>query len=145
MTLDAGFFSVALIDGEGIRGLDALKPGHDEEQECLFFVALSRAEDRLFLYAPSKQRGGRSQKLSPFIDRLGDTLRTEEPLVRTDASLTTPRRVDIQFEETVTLTPAQLALYDRCPRRFLFTHVLKLGGRRTESAFMQMHAIQRGC
>lgn len=133
-----------LIDGEGIRGLDALKPGHDEEQECLFFVALSRAEERLFLYAPSKQRGGRSQKSSPFIDRLGDTLRTEEPLVRTDASLTTPKRVDIQFEETVTLTPAQLALYDRCPRRFLFTHVLKLGGRRTESAFMQMHAaVQR--
>ena len=133
-----------LIEEQGVRGLDALKPGHDEEQECLFFVALSRAEDRLFLYAASKQRGGRSQKASPFIDRLGDTLRVEEPLVATEASLSPPKRVDVKFEETVTLTPAQLSLYDRCPRRFLFTHVLKLGGRRTESAFMQMHAaVQR--
>lgn len=133
-----------LIDGEGIRGLDALKPGHDEEQECLFFVALSRAEDRLFLYAPSKQRGGRSQKSSPFIDRLGDTVSIEAPLAATETPPLSSSCVDVRFEETVTLTPGQLALYDKCPRRFLFTHVLKLGGRRTESAFMQMHAaVQR--
>lgn len=133
-----------LIDGEGVRGLDALKAGHDEEQECLFFVALSRAEDHLFLYAPSKQRGGRSQNSSPFIDRLGNTVSNEAPLVAAEAPPSSPSCVDIRFEETVTLTPAQLALYDKCPRRFLFTHVLKLGGRRTESAFMQMHAaVQR--
>ena len=133
-----------LIGGEGTRGLDALKPGHDEEQECLFFVALSRAEDHIFLYAPSKQRGGRSQRSSPFIDRLGDTVSIETPLAASEAPPSSPSCVDIRFQETVTLAPAQLALYDKCPRRFLFTHVLKLGGRRTESAFMQMHAaVQR--
>ncbi|HAV45401.1 UvrD-helicase domain-containing protein [Halomonas aquamarina] len=139
-----------LIGGEGIRGLDALKPGHDEEQECLFFVALSRAEDRLFLYAPSKQRGvqsrggAKSQKSSPFIDRLGDTVSIEAPLAANEVPPLLSSCVDVQFEETVTLTPAQLALFDKCPRRFLFTHVLKLGGRRTESAFMQMHAAVQG-
>ncbi|WP_439410378.1 hypothetical protein [Acinetobacter seifertii] len=34
-------------------------------------------------------------------------------------------------------------LYDRCPRRFLYTHLLSIGGRREETAFMQMHEAVR--
>ena len=34
---------------------------------------------------------------------------------------------------------SRIALYERCPRRFFYTHVLQLGGRRTATAFMQMH------
>ena len=133
-----------LIEGEDIRGLDALKPGHDEEQECLFFVALSRAEDYLFLYSPLKQRGrARNQKSSPFIDRLGDTVIVETPPAFTEVSTFPSPCIEVQSQETISLTPAQLLQYNKCPRRFLFTHVLKLGGRRTENAFMQMHnAVQ---
>lgn len=45
--------------------------GHEEEQECLFYVALSRARDRLLLYAPTEAKNGRNRPLSPFLDRLG--------------------------------------------------------------------------
>ncbi len=41
-------------------------------------------------------------------------------------------------------TDHQLALFERCPRRFLYTHILHVGGRRTETAFMQLHvAVQK--
>ncbi|MEM1152770.1 MAG: PD-(D/E)XK nuclease family protein [Pseudomonadota bacterium] len=43
-------------------------------------------------------------------------------------------------EEALLISEKQLSLYDRCPRRFLYTHVLALSGKRTESAFMQMHS-----
>lgn len=44
----------------------------------------------------------------------------------------------------MTLRDSQLALYQRCPRRFFYTHVLEIGGRRSETAFMQMHdAVQK--
>jgi CRISPR/Cas system-associated exonuclease Cas4 (RecB family) len=38
-------------------------------------------------------------------------------------------------------TDSQVNLFERCPRRFFYTHVLKLGGRRTETAFMKMHNV----
>jgi superfamily I DNA/RNA helicase len=36
------------------------------ERECLFYVALSRAEDRLFLYATTRNAAGSARKLSDF-------------------------------------------------------------------------------
>ncbi|MBU0717087.1 MAG: PD-(D/E)XK nuclease family protein, partial [Planctomycetes bacterium] len=36
------------------------------------------------------------------------------------------------------------SLYERCPRRFLYTHILEVGGRRRETAFMKLHvAVQQ--
>jgi hypothetical protein len=40
-------------------------------------------------------------------------------------------------------TGPQLALYERCPRRFFYTHILQVGGRRTITPFMQMHEAVR--
>jgi len=40
-------------------------------------------------------------------------------------------------------TGSQLALYERCPRRFFYTHILQVGGRRTTTPFMQMHEAVR--
>ena len=48
--------------------------GQAEEQECLFYVAQSRARDRLILYAPTEKSNGHNRPLSPFLDRLGATL-----------------------------------------------------------------------
>ena len=57
-----------LIHGsDGMTGLEAVKAGHDEEEECLFFVELSRARDRLFLYASSVQSDGRARNPSKFM------------------------------------------------------------------------------
>jgi hypothetical protein len=48
--------------------------------------------------------------------------------------------VPIHIDGAFALTSHQLGLYQRCPRRFLYTHLIEVGGRRTETAFMKMHA-----
>lgn len=130
-----------MIDGARDSGIDAAREGLDEEQECLFFVALSRAKDRLFLYRPSCKSNGHSNPASQFIATLGTTI---------DARQVTPQRevvpepneqaAPVSLEEPFAFTDYQLALYERCPRRFLYTHVLRSGGRRKESAFMKLHS-----
>ena len=129
-----------MIEGGALRGLDVHKEGHDEEQECLFFVALSRAEDRMTLYAPSRQANGRRQGRSPFVDRIESWLDAENPMADSAGGLSRVEVVEVSFETPMRLSPSQLALYERCARRFLYAHVLKLGGRRTETPFMKMHS-----
>lgn len=131
-----------LIHGsEGLTGLDAVKAGHDEEEECLFFVALSRARDRLFLYASSIQSNGKARNPSKFIPVIDYLLRRPaHPPLRTGQPRSTTS-VQIAWEDKPVWTDSQVNLFERCPRRFMYTHVLKLGGRRTETAFMKMHNV----
>ncbi|NOZ51692.1 MAG: UvrD-helicase domain-containing protein [Gammaproteobacteria bacterium] len=129
-----------LVEGtEGMTGLEAIKAGHEEEEECKFFVAASRAEDRLLLYASSAQNNGKRRNHSKYIGRIEATIqRNTEPLLLFAAPV--PLEVFPVSTKDLLITQKQLSLYDRCPRRFLYTHVLALSGRRTESAFMKMHS-----
>ncbi|WP_258961177.1 3'-5' exonuclease, partial [Klebsiella pneumoniae] len=48
------------------------KEAHENEQECLFYVAMSRAKDRLFFYgATTKGQNKSLRRLSDFLDRMG--------------------------------------------------------------------------
>jgi hypothetical protein len=39
---------------------------------------------------------------------------------------------------------SEVGLYESCPRRFFYTHILQVGGKRTPTPFMQMHdAVRR--
>ena len=63
-----------MIAGTFEHGRAVTDREHAEEQQCLFYVALSRARDRLLLYAPNRDKRGK-KSASPFIDRLGSELR----------------------------------------------------------------------
>lgn len=131
-----------LIHGsEGLTGLEAVKAGHDEEEECLFFVALSRARDRLFLYASSVQSDGKVRNPSRFIPAINHLLVRPANPAQLNRTARPATAVGITWEEKPVWTENQVNLFERCPRRFLYTHLLKLGGRRTETAFMQMHNV----
>lgn len=131
-----------LIHGStGVSGLDAVRAGHDEEEECLFFVALSRARDQLFLYAFSRQTDGKVRNPSRFIPVIEHLLLRHSNPPQQKAPTNQVARVAVSWEEKPTWTESQISLFERCPRRFLYTHVLKLGGRRTETAFMRMHNV----
>lgn len=131
-----------LIHGShGLTGLEAVKAGHDEEEECLFFVALSRARDRLFLYASSVQSGGNARNLSKFIPAIDHLLVRPSNPAQWNGVARQITAIGISWEEKPVWTENQVNLFERCPRRFLYTHVLKLGGRRTETAFMKMHNV----
>ena len=131
-----------LIHGsEGLAGIEAVKAGHDEEEECLFFVALSRARDRLQLYAYARQADGRARSPSKFVGPI-DRLLVRPVTVPLQAGPTsTGVPLAITWQGRPQWTDIQVNLFERCPRRFLYTHVLRLGGRRTETAFMKMHNV----
>ena len=131
-----------MIEGAAGSGLAALTAGEDEEQECLFYVALSRARDRLFLYSAARTTSNARRDRSPYLAKLGSgvTQRSLTPtLIMAPDEDTIP--LEVRFEGQPTFTENQLELYDRCPRRFFYTHILEVGGRRTATAFMQMHDV----
>ena len=132
-----------LIHGsDGMTGLEAVKAGHDEEEECLFFVALSRSRDRLFLYASSVQSDGKTTRNpSKFMPSILQHMAQPMAPAQRPVGLRTTSALQIAWEQKPVWTDSQVNLFERCPRRFLYTHVMKFGGRRTETAFMKMHNV----
>ncbi|MBP0447265.1 UvrD-helicase domain-containing protein [Roseomonas sp. SSH11] len=130
-----------MIEGATGSGLQAMADGHAEEQECLFFVALSRPKDRLLLYSPTQKKGGVARNRSPFLDRMGDAVnaRSDVPTVSMP-EVTGDMLLPAGVTTPTSLTVGQLGLYERCPRRFMYTAILDIGGRQVEAAFQRMHA-----
>ncbi len=132
-----------MIEGAHFFGAEAIKAGHDEEQQCLFFVALSRAEERLLLYAPNKKSNGHRQSRSSFVDDISAMVPNATPISSQRETEEAGERFTLEVEGIAKISPSQLATFDKCPRRFFLAHVLQVGGRRAESALMRMHnAVQ---
>ena len=132
-----------LIEGLG-DGLvkEELKLSHEHEEECLFFVAVSRARTHLRLYSARKQRNGNRRAESKFVGWLDVGLLEEikEPAMASlppDAAKTEP----LQIVRWTDWSPTDTAfgVYDKCPRRFFYTHVLGLGAARKQTAFTKTH------
>ncbi|WJY19675.1 UvrD-helicase domain-containing protein [Alteriqipengyuania flavescens] len=133
-----------MIEG-GQGGTVALAAAdHALEQECLFYVAASRARDRLLLYSATRTAKGARRDASPFIARLGVT--NARPAIAHAERAADPETLPlpIRIGPPVRITTTQLDLYSRCPRRFLYTHVLDVGGRRTPTTMSRMHDLVRG-
>lgn len=127
---------------------EAARAAHNEEQECLFYVAMSRARNRLAFYAATATAAtatanGRARPLSPFLDRIGTvSQRTVTPItVMPPAPDDEP--VIVQLSGMPRFSSDAVALYQSCARRFLYTHLLQVGGRRRMSSFMLMHEAIR--
>ena len=125
----------------GVTGLEAVKAGHDEEEECLFFVALSRARNRLQLYAYRLQADGRTRNESRFLPPLAGLLvRSAQPMLISGSPQLRPI-VTVAWDQKPSWSDDQINLFDRCPRRFFYTHVLRALGRRSETPFLKMHNV----
>jgi superfamily I DNA/RNA helicase len=133
-----------MIEGGEGSALEIFRAGQAEEQECLFFVAVSRARDRLFFYAPTQKSNGHNRPLSPFLDKLGPGL-VRRKISATKEVPEAPEAADVPLAIAggMRFNGHQIALYESCPRRFFYTHILQVGGRRTVTMFMQMHEVVR--
>lgn len=125
---------------------EAQKDTHLEEEECLFFVALSRARDRLCL-SRAERYGGNNSKASELLEKI------EEHLPRAANSAATwhteiEQNVTDVFLEPATQTPdpkprfteRQLGAYLKCPRKFFYEQRLYLSGKGEETAYLRFHA-----
>jgi hypothetical protein len=123
-----------------------LRAGDAEERECLFYVAVSRAQDRLFMYAATEKAGGANRPLSDFLPRLGTAVIRRTPnLVRALPPAPESNPILLAISGPIQLRDSQVAMLDKdkCKRRFFYTHVLGIGGRRTETDYMRMHEAAR--
>lgn len=129
-----------MVEGAEENWVEFAKAEHAKEQECLFYVALSRAKDRLLMYAPTKNANNASRPTSSFISRIETRIETADtqpsralPVATKDAD------IEIVINSEVSFDASQISLYDSCPRRFFYTHILQIGGRRTRTALTQLH------
>lgn len=134
---------------EGARGSveDEFLASHKEEQDCLLYVAMSRAEDRLLLYRCSHTAAGNTRKESSFVARLGDGLAQvavtpSRPLPQEPCA----RPVPVTITSNVRWHAWQLDTYEKCPRRFLYLHILRVGSVVERSPYLRVHdAVRELC
>jgi len=133
-----------MVEGAQGSSHEEQRREHEKEQECLFYVAITRARDRLFFYASSVNAAGSRRNLSPYIDRITATI---------DSTPTSPSRaapedatdapVELVHSGGMTVEGVDVGLYDRCPRRYFYMRLLQIGGKRIQTPFMQMHDAVR--
>ncbi|HEY1929863.1 MAG TPA: ATP-dependent helicase [Caulobacteraceae bacterium] len=131
-----------LIDGAGDTDSKTFaKQSHDAEEQCLFFVALSRARQRLQLYHCSRQANGSNRNPSPYLAAIRACLdvRPSPPQLKAPTGGDDGYSIPVTWPANWRLTDARLESYDSCPRRFFYTHVLGLGGRRRMTPFGKAH------
>jgi hypothetical protein len=132
-----------IVGAEGLSGVEAVRRGHAEEEECLFFVATSRARRHLTLLAASRKANGSGRQLSPFFDRVAGVVRdvANPPLYLPEIPEPNQNQIGVAWAGPPSFTAEQISLYDQCPRRFFYTHVLGAAGGRRSTPFARMHDV----
>lgn len=114
-------------------GMEHHKIIHAAEEECLYFVAMSRARTHLRHY-------GIAGKPSDFIEKVTPSL----AIIRNVPLSPMPGGASKNWGVLVAtgtgvIDADELSRFDRCPRRFLYTYLLGLAGRQRETPFVKTH------
>lgn len=112
-------------------------PAHDAEEECLFFVALSRARDYLCLTRADKYTESRTSKESKYIERLPRSLDHRQhkgsgPAFSLPIAKGPTVRRPLYSEK-------ELELYILCPAQYRFEMIDGFRGARDSSAYFAFH------
>jgi DNA helicase II / ATP-dependent DNA helicase PcrA len=125
----------------GLERLELSKQDHDAEEECLFFVALSRARDVLSISRSDRYTANQTCGPSKFLSDLGSVLpqvrRLQQRWTNQAAPELSPQPTKSEYEER------HLQLYDDCPARYRYEVVDSLHGPRDASAYLKFHGCVR--
>nr|MBA3716132.1 ATP-dependent helicase [Pyrinomonadaceae bacterium] len=135
---------------EGNDAPGAQTDAHLEEEECLFFVAVSRARDHI-CFSRAEHYGATGSKASEFLERIeaqlprsahgAATWRAEIPDAITHIQLNAASQSSITKPH---FTERQLNTYIRCPRKYFYEQRLYLSGRGEEAAYLRFHICVYG-
>lgn len=135
---------VGMIEGAEGSATELHKREHEKEQECLFYVAISRAKDRLCMYAATRNAAGSNRSLSKFINRLGTAVAINNTVPRQPApAAAEDTAIELIVDGGLRFGGHEISLYQSCERRFFYTYILQVGGKRTPTPFMLMHDAVR--
>lgn len=113
---------------------------HKQEQECLFFVAMSRARTHLRIYSFQRQPNGDTRNPSDYLPRIAANLRTIGSPATIDLPPRPPRRIEVTIADEWERTHRHISAYENCPLRFFYTHVLGIGTAKRPTPFERTHA-----
>ena len=119
--------------------IDSKHNDHDDEEECLFFVALSRARDVLCL-SRALRYGNRNRNASDILGRIASLLPGSP-----SGPVTWPSSAPIPVtaaEPVPTIEPyaaEDLEVYISCPRKYFYECVLGLSRKREDSGYVEFH------
>ncbi|MBR1256413.1 UvrD-helicase domain-containing protein [Bradyrhizobium sp. AUGA SZCCT0240] len=113
---------------------------HKQEEECLFFVAMSRARTYLLLYFTRRQKNGETRNPSTFLSRIASNMRRLESGPTLPLSITPPPTTIRVNMPDWSPTDRGMKSYEDCPRRFFYTHLLRIGTARRSTAFERTHS-----
>lgn len=127
---------------------------HLQEERRLFYVALTRAKDGLFLTSAQDYGGQRKKKLSRFLIEMGYNTTAIEAQVIASLQQDTNKTQNImsleEYENQYILPKqfsyTQLAAFEKCPLQYKFAHILRIPikGKSTFSFGKTMHsALQK--
>ncbi|MDA4848781.1 ATP-dependent helicase [Hoeflea poritis] len=111
--------------------------GHDAEEECLFFVALSRARDVLSMTRAEQYTPKRKATPSRFLSAI-DEIATQTHFIGTGNSYQVERTHEALTEKDE-YRERELEIYTQCPARYRDEFVDGLRGGRDESAYICFH------
>jgi len=121
----------------GLAHLGMQKEDHDAEEECLFFVAMSRARDVLCISRAERYTAKRNASESKFLATISGSVRKtkhDQPAVLPEAPAALRPQTAREFYEE-----RELDLYLRCPARYHYERLDGLYGARDASAYLRFH------
>jgi DNA helicase II / ATP-dependent DNA helicase PcrA len=133
---------IGMIAGaELLTIIEESKQSQEHEEQCLFFVALSRARTHLRLYCTRFQDNGNKRSPSPFLTWIAASAQQIDDPAILPLPQGAPRLTPITISRATVsdVTDSKLSLYEKCPRRYFYTHILGLGGARKATAFSRTH------
>lgn len=125
------------------RGMLAENPevSHIEEEECLFFVAMSRARDHLCLSRAESY--GVNRTASPFLGKIASLLPRSPDAAPNWRSGRDAEGIPFDlsgFATEVEIHRAEdLDQYIKCPLSYFYQRVLGLSGARNDNAYVRFH------
>lgn len=118
-----------------LPALIAASEDHAAEEECLFFVALSRARDHLCISRAEKYTAVRKSNASAFVGRVAGALQSRHA----GASLAGIARERVGVPAKEAYSERELNTYMKCPRRYRYEFVDGISGAGRSSGCVKFH------
>ncbi len=104
---------------------------HYQEERRLFYVAMTRAKERLYFLSSSSYGGVREKKLSRFLDELGFSIQKGISLPKDEnvslSEPTEPKKFHAQVHKFAqAFSFSQIKSYQTCPYQYKLAHIIKI-------------------
>jgi hypothetical protein len=125
----------------GPEAADTHRDVHNREEECLFFVAASRARVHLHFSRFTQQDNGATRNPSPYVEIIQPYIdnRAKGAELPLPADAPRPAPILVHWPKDWHPSDDDIRSYEGCPRRFFYTRALKLATALKPTAFSRTH------